>query len=239
MVPMAAGIVPFGIALGALIGASDLDTAAALASAPIILAGAAQLATLDMLDTGVSAPIIVVSALLINLRILLYSTSLAPWFASVPLRQRLLLAIPVIDQTHFVCTARFERGDLDERGRVAYYTGAGVLLIITWLASQSLAFAVGASLPESARLEMAAPLALIGLLAKSAGTGPSIVAAGAGVAVAAIGVGLPMHSATLAATVAGIAVAVGVESIARRGGRRRGRAPSRDHGPSRPGSRAS
>ena len=221
MVPVAMGIVPFGLALGAMIGASDLDTVAAVASAPLILAGAAQMATLDMLETGVSAPIIVLSALLINLRILLYSTSLAPWFDSVPLHRRLLLAIPVIDQTYFVCTTRFERGDLDQQGRVAYYTGAGLLLVATGLGAQSLAVVLGASLPESARLEMAAPLALVGLLAKSTTTTPSTVAAAAGVGVAAIGVGLPLHSSTLVATLAGITVAVGVESTRRRRSRSR------------------
>jgi predicted branched-subunit amino acid permease len=70
---------------------------------------------------------------------------------------------------------------------------------------------VGAELPESARLDMAAPLALIGLLAKSVGTRPSALAAAFGVAVATVGAGLPFHSATLVATVTGIAVAVVTE----------------------------
>lgn len=214
MTPMVIGVVPFGLAIGATIGASSLDTTAGLASAPLILAGAAQLATIQMLDAGSAPAVVVVSALLINLRILLYATSLAPWFAQVPRRRRLLLAIAVIDQTHFVCTSRFERGDLDQRGRVAYYLGAGGWLIAAWLASQTLAVVLGARVPTAARLDMAAPFALVGLLAKSVGTRPTVVAAAIAAAVAAGGVGLPFHSATLAATVAAIAAAVGVESVA-------------------------
>jgi predicted branched-subunit amino acid permease len=114
----------------------------------------------------------------------------------------------VIDQTHFVAVPRFEQGDMDRRGRVAYYAGASVWLVSAWLVSQFIAIVLGAELPESARLDMAAPLALIGLLAKSVGTRPSAVAAALGVAVATIGAGLPFHSATLVATVAGITVAV-------------------------------
>jgi predicted branched-subunit amino acid permease len=215
MTPMVVGVVPFGFAIGATIAASSVDTAAGLASAPAILAGSAQLATVQMLDAATNPVIIVVSALLINLRIILYSTSLAPWFAGEPLWRRLVLAVPVIDQTHFVCQPRFERGDLDQRGRVAYYTGAATWLVAAWLASQAAAVLLGAGLPASARLDMAAPLALVGLLAKSVGTRPAAVAGAAAIGVAAIGAGLPLHSATLVATLAGIAAGVTAEAGAR------------------------
>ena len=215
MTPMVLGIVPFGLALGAVIGSSEVDPLAALASAPLILAGAAQLTTLQMLEAGSNPVIIVVSALLINLRILLYSASLAPWFSGVRLRLRLLLATSVIDQTHFVAVPRFERGDLGRRERVAYYAGASIWLVSAWLSSQAVAAAVGAELPEAARLDMAAPLALIGLLAKSVGTRPSALAAACGLAVVTVGAGLPFQSATLVATVTGITVAVFAETRSR------------------------
>jgi predicted branched-subunit amino acid permease len=205
---MVIGIVPFGLALGAMIGSSDLDPWSSLASAPLILAGAAQLTTLEMLEAGSNPVVIVMSALLINLRILLYSASLAPWFSGVRLRMRLLLATSVIDQTLFVAVPRFEQGDLDRRGRVAYYAGASVWLVSAWLASQAVATVLGAELPEAARLDMAAPLALVGLLAKSVGTRPPALAAAVGMGVVTFGAGLPFHSATLVATVAGITVAV-------------------------------
>src|SRR5690606_26208895 len=96
MTPMVVGVVPFGFAIGATIAASSVDPAAGFASAAAILAGSAQLATVQMLDAATNPVVIVVSALLVNLRIILYSTSLAPWFAEEPLWRRLLLAIPVI-----------------------------------------------------------------------------------------------------------------------------------------------
>lgn len=217
MTPMVLGVVPFALALGAMIGTSSVGPLAGLASAVLILAGAAQLATIQMIDAGVSPAIVIVSALFINVRILLYGTSLAPWFAEAPLWRRLLLAIPVIDQTHFVCVPRFERGDLDHRGRVAYYTGAGVWLIVAWLAAQTAAVLLGAGLPAWARLDMAAPLALVGLLAKSTGTFPTAVAAAVAVVLGSTAVGLPLHSATLVATSVAIAAGVGVVQLSRPG----------------------
>ena len=217
--PMAVGIVPFGMALGAMNGASSIDPLAGMLSAPLILAGAAQLATLQMLEAGSHPAVIIASALLINLRILLYSASLAPWFSGARLRLRLLLATAVIDQTHFVAIPRFEQGDLDRRGRVAYYGGAGVCIVAAWLGSQTVAVVLGAELPDSMRLDMAAPLALIGLLAKSVATRPAAVASVAGIAVASVGAGLPYQSATLVAISVGIAAAVALESRTRIGSR--------------------
>ena len=209
MTPMVLGIVPFGLALGATIAASSVDPGAGAASAPLILAGAAQLATVQMLDTGTAPLVIVVSALLINVRILLYGASLAPWFAELPLWRRLLVAAAVIDQTHFVCTPRFQQGDLDQRGRTAYYAGAAGWLIAAWLGAQAVALVLGAHLPDAAHLEMAAPLALVGLLAKSTADRPAVAAAVAATAVAAVGAGLPLHSSVLVAILVGMAAGIG------------------------------
>ena len=136
MTPMVIGVVPFALAIGAAIGTSSVPLGAGLLSGPLILAGSAQILTLEMLDSGAPALVVILSAVLVNARILLYGAALAPWFADQPLRRRLLLAIPVIDQTHFVCGARFTRGDLDSTGRVLCYIGAAGWLVSAWLGAQ-------------------------------------------------------------------------------------------------------
>jgi predicted branched-subunit amino acid permease len=218
MGPMALGLVPFGVAIGGTIASSSIGLWPALASGPIILAGAAHLATLQMLDAGVAPVVIVVSALLINLRIVLYSATLAPWFAGVPRRRRLGLAATITDQLYLLCIERFPRGDLDVRGRTAYYTGAAGCLVSIWLGAQYTAAVLGAELPAAVHLDMAAPLALTGLLARSAKTGSARVAAAAAIVVVAAGARLPLGSSILIATLGGIlaaAVAEGVRGVDR------------------------
>jgi predicted branched-subunit amino acid permease len=205
---MVIGVIPFGLAVGATVAATAIDPWAALVSAPAILAGAAQLATIRMLEAGSNPLVIIASALLVNLRILLYSASLAPWFRGVRLRTRLLLAGSVIDQTHLVCTRRFERGDLDRRARVAYYAGASAWLLTAWIGSQTVAVVIGAELPASARLDMAAPFALLGLLAKSLDSRPAAMAAVTATVTVCVGAGLAFQAATLVATLSGLVVAV-------------------------------
>jgi predicted branched-subunit amino acid permease len=217
MTPMVLGVVPFALAIGAAISASSMTSAQGLASAPVILAGSAQLAMVQMLDAGTAPLVVIASALVINARLLLYAAALAPWFSGQSLRRRLLLAMPVVDQMHFTCTPRFERGDLDASGRVAYYTGAASWLVLAWLGTQAAAITVGARLPESLGLDVAAPLAMAGLLAKALTSRATLLAGLVAGVVAVAAVGLPMHSSLLVAIIVGIAAGRADGAVAGRG----------------------
>src|SRR5213082_1094685 len=76
--PMLIGIVPFGLVVGATSVADRFGTGAAVGLSTIVFAGASQLAVLQTLAGGGSAIVAAVAAWTINLRILLYSASLAP-----------------------------------------------------------------------------------------------------------------------------------------------------------------
>ena len=205
--PMVIGVIPLAIAIGATIGTSTLSATQGMVSAGAILAGAAQLNTIELLDAGAAAPVTIASALIINARFLLYSATIAPWFRTEPLRRRLLLALPVIDQMHFTVLPRFERGDLDRRGRRAYYAGAATWLVGAWIATQAIAIASAGQAPAALGLHIAAPLALVGLLAKSTIDRRTQIAAAVAGVTAVVGAGLPFHTSVLVAIVAGIAVA--------------------------------
>ncbi len=204
--PMVIGVAPFGLAIGATAATTSLSTEQGLFSAVGILAGAAQLTTIAMLDEGAAPLMVVLSVLIINARILLYSASIAPWFRDEPLRWRLLLAIPVIDQTHFTVVPRFEQGDMNQLERRAYYLAAGAFLIFGFLSTQFLALTAGARMPDWTGIGVAAPLALAGLLAKATVNRPTILAAAAAAIVAVGGAGLPFQSSILVAIAAGLAV---------------------------------
>lgn len=203
--PMVVGVVPFGLAIGAAIATTSLTLGQGVFSGAAILAGASQLTVVTMLNDGVAPLVIVLSALIINARILLYSAALAPWFRDEPLRRRLILAIPVIDQMYFTCLPRFQRHDLDRAERQAYYLAAGAFLIVGFLGTQTLAMVAGARLPAWTGIGVMAPLALCGLLAKSVTGGRAVRAAGAAGVVAVLGAGLPFQSAILVAIAVGVA----------------------------------
>ncbi|MGI9603759.1 MAG: AzlC family ABC transporter permease [Acidimicrobiales bacterium] len=202
--PMAASVAPFGLAIGAAVGASDVPALAGWAGGPLILAGSAQLTAVQMLDAGAAPWVIIVSALVLNARILMYGAALAPWFRDQSLPRRLLLAVPLIDQLFLVTAPRFERGDLDGRSRQAYYVGAAGVLVTCWVLAQTVGLVAGVRLPEALGLHLAAPLALAGLLAKSIKGRAATAAAAAAGLVAVAGAGLPHPSAVLVAALVGV-----------------------------------
>jgi predicted branched-subunit amino acid permease len=208
IIPMVLGVAPIAIAIGATISTSPVPALAGWAGGPLIVGGAAQLLTIQMLATGSAPFVIVVSAVLVNARVVAYAAAIAPWFREASLRQRLLVAIPLTDPLFFTATARFERDDLDQSGRLAYYVGAGGLLLASWMAIQAVAIAAGSTLPDWVGLHLAAPLALGGLLAKVATGRPATAAAVIAGSVAIIAVALPLQAGASLGVVAGIAAAV-------------------------------
>jgi predicted branched-subunit amino acid permease len=201
---MVIGVLPLGLAIGVAISTSSVPALAGWAAGPLIFGGAAQLMAIQLLDAGAAPAVIIVSALLVNSRIVMYSAAIAPWFRTATLRQRLLVAAPLIDPLYMTCAARYERDDLDQRGRLAYYAGAALLLLASWMAIQALAIVIGDSIPEAAGVHVAAPLAFAGMLAKATVARPAIAPAGVAGLVAVVAAGMPYQSGITLAVVAGI-----------------------------------
>lgn len=214
-VPMALGVAPFGFAIGAAVSVSDLPVLAGWLGGPLIMAGSAQLTAVEMLEAGAAPLMIIVSALVINARIVMYSAAIAPWFREEPLWRRLLLAAPLIDQLYLVSAARFERGDLGPRGRRAFWVGSALVLVGTWVGAQTAAITLGSGLPAAVGLDIAAPLAMVGLLAMSVKSRPAVAAASAAAVVAVVGVGLPFQASVLVAAVTGVVAGVRAGDLSR------------------------
>jgi predicted branched-subunit amino acid permease len=213
--PLVVAVLPYAVAIGVVIGASSLPTGVGWASGPLILAGTAQLMVIQMLESGAAPLVIIASALLINARMLIYGAGMSSWFGSASRRRRLLLALPLLDQLYLAVVPRFERGDLDERGRQAYYAGAAVLTVVSWSVAELVGVLAGATVPEAAGLEMAAPVTFAGLLARAtAKRGMSWVAAVA-IVVAVVTAGLPYRTATLIAVAAAVTAGSVASSVER------------------------
>ena len=76
--PVVLAYAPFGLALGATLSATHLPSWIAWSSSPLLFGGAAQLLAVQMLDAGAAGVFVVLGALVVNARMLLYSAALAP-----------------------------------------------------------------------------------------------------------------------------------------------------------------
>ena len=177
--PMLIGVVPFGLVAGATPPAEGFGVGAAIGFSTIVFAGASQLAALDVLSNGGSAVVAAIAACTINLRMLLYSASLAPFLSAEPLGRRLGMAYLMTDQAYAVSVAHWSEGGppAEPRRRVPYYLGAGLLLWGSWQLSTIVGAIVGSSVPDDVPLDFAVPLVFLVLLVPSLTNLPAVVAA--------------------------------------------------------------
>ena len=190
MAPLAVGYVPFALLVGAAVAASA-DPLAAWAATPTVYGGSVQLTVLQMLGGGAGLVLTVAVAALMNARLLVYGTALAPLWAGTPVRTRLLVAASVIDPTWVLAERRAGRpGSLEERR--AHYAGAAVLLAAVWTAAVTAGALLGPTVATgTAGLAAAVPLCLVALVVphlRLPGGAAAVLAAG--LAAAATG-GLP------------------------------------------------
>lgn len=217
--PMLIGVVPFGLVAGAAPIAAGLDLSHAVGLSAFLFAGASQLAVADVLGTGGGVAIAVLTAVTINLRLLLYSASLAPPLAHEPLRHRLAVGYLLVDQAYALAVVRWDGTD-DRRGRLPYYFAVAGLLWVAWQLTTVVGALVGTSVPDDVPLEFAVPLVFLVLLVPVLESRPALLAAAVGGlgAVAAAELGAD-RMAIMVGSVVGIVAGVVAEIRAERIGR--------------------
>jgi predicted branched-subunit amino acid permease len=205
--PVVLAYAPFGLALGATLAATHLPSWIAWASSPLLFGGAAQLLAVQMLDAGASTVLVVLGALVVNARMLLYSAALAPHAAEWPARWRWMGAFLMADPVYALAITRFTGPDADSsRDRLRYYLTVGLVVFPAWMALTGAGVLLGGVLPASLRLDLAAPLTFLLLLLPMLTSRPAYAAAVTGGTVAVAASGLPLGLGLLAGAAAGIAV---------------------------------
>jgi predicted branched-subunit amino acid permease len=183
---MLVGVVPFGLVAGATPVTHGLGGGVAVGFSVIVFAGASQLAAIDVLGSGGSVLVAAMAAWTINLRLLLYSASLAPHLARENLRTRLWVAYLLTDQAYALCISRWGSDD-DPRRRVPYFLGGALLLWGSWQLSTMAGVLIGATVPDDLPLEFAVPLVFLVLLVPAITGRPAVVAAVVGGLAAVVG----------------------------------------------------
>jgi branched chain amino acid efflux pump len=163
MVPWLPGVAPFGLVIGVSVSQTHLPPGAGWLTAPVMFGGSAQVAAIQLLDAGAAPVAVIVTAMVINLRLALYSAAMARYWRGTPLWWRLLGGYLLVDPSFAVGIARYEN-EPDRRRGHAHYLGGGVVLWVGWLAAVAIGARVGASVPSGLHLEMLVPLFLIGEL---------------------------------------------------------------------------
>jgi predicted branched-subunit amino acid permease len=202
--------IPFGIAAGAAMGATSVNPLISILSSPIIFAGAAQIAAVQLLHVGAPIALVVFTVAVVNARHLLYSAAMAPHLVDWSTPKRLGAAFLLSDPVYALAAARFggPGGGGSEREKRAFYFGAGLANLTGWTLLLAIGIVVGGFIPAWVPFELAIPLTFLLLTLPLVRNSATLVTAVVAGIVATVGNGLPSGVGLLLGAVAGVAAGV-------------------------------
>lgn len=208
--PLSIGLVPWALVTGiAMIGAG-LTPVQAMGMNLIVFAGTAQLGTLPLIAIGAPIWLIVVTALVLNLRFVIFSAAIAQGFRGVATPTRWLSGYLLTDGVFAVCLNKMLA--VEDRGwRLGYYLAPSVWTWALWQCFALIGVLGAGSIPKTWSLEFLATIALIVLTATMVKAVPMLVAAIVGGAAAVLLRGMPLKMGVLTGILIGIAAGFAAE----------------------------
>jgi 4-azaleucine resistance transporter AzlC len=161
-IPIVLGYLPIGFAFGVLARTAGLSVAEVGVMSLLVYAGSSQFIGVDMLAGHATAPAIIFTTFLVNLRHLLLSTALLPSFRTNRPWQNALLCYGITDETFAVSSAVLQGRSIGP----AWVAGLHVTAQSTWVAASVAGALVGqmAGDHQAYGLDFALPAMFIGLL---------------------------------------------------------------------------
>jgi 4-azaleucine resistance transporter AzlC len=210
ILPILLGVVPFGMISGIAIVQTRIEPASGLIMSILVYAGAAMIVALQLINTGAPGLVVLFSALVVNLRFMIYSASLAPHFKELRTSWKSLLAYLISDQSYAASIFHIQES-APPGMRHWHYLGSSVVMWAAWQISAGIGMFVGARLPASWSLEFTIPLTFLALAVPAIKDKPTAAAAGIAGIVAILAAGMPFKVGMVTAALVGIIAGVVIE----------------------------
>ncbi|SAL36162.1 AzlC family protein [Caballeronia humi] len=212
--PMMIGAAPFGVIYGTLVTASPLSPWHGQLMSLAVFAGSAQFIAVGLIAGHASFAVIWATTLIVNLRHILYSATLAPYVSHLPARWRWTLGALMTDEVFAVAYAHYQKRPPGETGPY-YFFGSGLAMYLNWQLWTVLGLVFGSAFPglQSLGLDFAMVATFIAIVV------PQLVALRFVAASLAAGVlsfawqGWPYKLGLLAAVLVGVAVGTALTLI--------------------------
>jgi predicted branched-subunit amino acid permease len=214
MAPLSVAIAVWGVVTGVAMVNSGLSVTIALVMTLTVFAGSAQLAVLPLLATSAPLPIVWITALLVNLRFVIFAAASRSSFSMLPWQQRIVAGYLNGDLGFALFSRRFadhpERGTPEQWG---YFYGAAVVNWVAWQVASIVGILIGGLAPTDWGFELAAYLALAAVLIPMVHRFPVIAGIAVTAALSVVLARLPLRLGLPVAVLGGVVVALAAESI--------------------------
>jgi predicted branched-subunit amino acid permease len=162
LLPILLGVIPFGLISGIAVVQTHIPPASGLVMSLLVFSGAALIVALQLIISGAPPLVVIFSALVINLRFMIYSASLAPLFKGLSVGRKSLLAYLLSDQAFAASITHLTESPFPEVSWL-HFLGSGLAMWLSWQISVGTGMFVGARLPSSWSLEFTIPLTFLAL----------------------------------------------------------------------------
>lgn len=210
--PIALGVIPFGLIYGVVAAAAGLTPLQAQAMSAIVFAGSAQFIGAELIGAGAPLLVLWLTTFVVNVRHVLYSMQLGPDLQHLPRKWRLLLAYLLTDEAYATTAVHYANRQHPLTYKHWFFLGAGVTLWLTWQASTAVGVFLGAEVPAAWGLDFTLALTFIGIVVPMLRNRPMLAAAVAAGITAVAAHALPYSLGLVAATFVGIGVGVWLEN---------------------------
>ena len=210
--PIALGVIPFGLIYGVLAMAAGLTPAQGQAMSSIVFAGSAQFIGVQLMGLATPLSVLWLTTFVVNVRHVLYATSLGPDLRHLSRRWRLLLAYLLTDEAYATTAVHYTDTSIPRTFKHWFFLGAGLTLWTVWQISTAVGIFLGAEVPGSWSLDFTLALTFIGIVVPNLKDRPVTAAALSAGGVALLAYGLPYKLGLMAAALTGIAVGVVLEN---------------------------
>ena len=206
------GIAVWGVVTGVAMVKSGLSIPLAFFMTFVAFAGSAQLAVLPLLAERSPIPIVWITAALVNIRFVIFSAAMRPYFLVLPFRQRLFASYwngdvgSALFMRHHANATSF--GNPSQWG---YYYGGATTNWLVWQASSCLGIVLGSRFPASWGLDLGAVLALVAVLIPMIVKRPIAVGVGVTTVLSVATAQFPLRSGLLLSVILGIIAAMVAE----------------------------
>ena len=203
-IPLLIGIAPFGMIYGVLAVKAGFPPAAAQAMSAILFAGSSQFMIVNLVAAGSPWLVVVLTAVVVNLRHALYSASLAPFLKHLPAGWKAVLAYVLVDEAYAVGIHHYEREG--SAGHQHWFLlGSGLAVWVCWQASTALGIFLGAQIPAAWSLDFTLALTFIAIVVPGLKNRPLLLSAVTAAVTTVVAHPLPYKLGLILAALAGIA----------------------------------
>lgn len=210
--PTMPGIFAWGMVTGMAMVKTGLTIWQALGMSFIVFAGSAQLASLPLIAANAPIWVVFVTALVVNLRFVIFSAAIAPHFAHLPWYKRVWHGYFNADITMALFPRHFPAETVSHpQGKVGFFNGIGYPNWCAWQAGSVIGILLASQIPESWGIGYAGTLALLAITIPLTINSAALVGVVVASVVAIAAAGLPYRLGLLLAVIFGMTAAMIVD----------------------------